>query len=394
MAPADGFTIGFRPFFSLAGLAAILFMAAWMAFYQTWLPWPGLPLSSSQWHAHSMIYGFAMAVVAGFLLTATSNWTGLPTASGKWLAALASCWLAARLSVFWSPLLAMSFDALFSLGLVYSVTRPIVLKKQRRQIAIVAKLLLLVAGNSLFYWQVCRLPGADALPQAIHWSLYGGFYLLIGLILTMARRVVPFFIERGVGYPVQLIQNRWLDLSSLSLFLLLFIIEVWWQQQHWVALLAAGLLLVNVWRLYNWHTPGIWRNPMLWSLYLACGWICVGFLLLSLRPFITMPGTAALHSFAVGGIGLITISMMCRVSLGHTGRNVRQTPRAMPLAFGLLLLAAILRSIMPGWLPSAYPLWILSAQLCWIAAFSIFSLQLIPMLWQPRIDSSPGGHSA
>jgi uncharacterized protein involved in response to NO len=114
------------------------------------------------------------------------------------------------------------------------------------------------------------------LESGLHWGVYGGLYLVIGLVLTMGRRVIPFFIERGVGYPVTLFNSKWIDMSSLVLFLALFIVELFIADKSLVPWLAGALFAVNAVRLAGWHTPGIWKKPLLWSLYVAYAFIVAG----------------------------------------------------------------------------------------------------------------------
>ncbi len=385
------FNLGFRPFFLGAAVYSLLSIALWFGLYAGQLPLV-LPagLSPSLWHAHEMVYGYALAIIAGFLLTATKNWTGMQTLNGYKLFALFMLWLLARISFFLDSsiaavYLAAFFDTGFVIALLFSVAVPIIRVKQWRQMAVLGKLLFLGVGNVLFYAGVL-----GRLEHGVQWSIYGGLYLVIGLVLTMGRRVIPGFIERGVGYPVQLRNSRLLDISSMVLFLLFFITHVFTSWQNIAAWAAGVLFLVHGIRILGWHTPGIWRRPLLWSLYASYLFIIMGFLLFFLGVYGFVLSALAIHAFSYGGIGLITVSMMARVSLGHTGRSVLEPPGGLNAVFLLLCLGAVCRVLLPMLDYSYYIKLVMISQLAWIAAFAIFLFIFIPVLIKPRIDGQFG----
>ena len=385
---ASLFSLGFRPFFLAAGLFAVLTISWWAAVFHFQLTLSVQSISPSQWHAHEMIYGYSLAVIAGFLLTAVKNWTGIQTLSGKSLFMLFGLWTATRFLFLYGDtyiLLAGVTDLLFSLLLVFYVAAPIFKVKQWKQISILSKLVLLLVANLLFYAGV--LFGLDS---GVYLGLYGGLYLVIGLILTMARRVVPFFIEAGVGYPFKAKNYRWIDISNLILFLGFFISELFLHNPAITAYLALILFALNTIRLIGWHTVGIWRKSLLWSLYLALWFINLGFLLYAGVHFFAIAKSLAIHAFSFGGIGLITLAMMSRVALGHTGRSVFDPPKVMSYAFGCLVLAAIIRVIFPILDVGHYSIWIGLSQILWVLSFAIFSFVYFPMLTRPRVDGKPG----
>lgn len=380
--------LGFRPFFLGAAIFAVVGVLAWTLVYTLAAPLPTVPLSPFKWHAHEMIYGYSLAVIAGFLLTAVRNWTGMDTVHGPPLIALLGLWAAARISMLFGGALldlAALFDILFIIALLAAVAVPIVRARQWRQAGILSKLVLMGAGSIVFY-----LGAFGHLPAGLHWGVYGGLYLVIGLILTMGRRVIPFFIERGVGYPVTLFNAKWVDISNLALFLALFIVEVFLADKTLVPWLGAALLAVNAVRLVGWHTPGIWGKPLLWSLYVAYAFIVAGFGLLALSGFAGTSRFVAVHAFAYGGIGLITLSMMVRVSLGHTGRDIHSPPRLVSHAMIVLVAGTLFRVLMPLVFPAYSLAWIAISQLLWIVAFAILVMVLLPILTAPRTDGRFG----
>jgi len=380
--------LGFRPFFLAAGGFAVISMLLWMGFYQFgWKLQPG-GLSAVTWHAHEMLFGYVMAVAAGFLLTAVKNWTGVQTLHGVPLLLLALLWLGARL-VPLIPTLPLALMALLDLGfmayLLAAVAQPVIKVRQWKQLGILSLLLVMLAANALFY-----LGALGLLLDGIRWGLYSGLYLTVALVFAMGRRVIPFFIEKGVGYPLQVRNRRWLDWAVLVLFLLFAAVEVFTPYAGLAALLAALQIPLHGLRMADWHTKGIWRKPLLWVLYLAYGWLLLGFVLQLAVYLSGVSPFLALHAFAVGGIGMVTAGMMARVTLGHSGRDVFAPPAVESWIFLLLMLGAVLRVILPLLDAAHYGLWVGLSQTLWIAAFSLFIGVHLPMLWGPRVDGRFG----
>lgn len=382
------FNRGFRPFFTGAVLFALLSMGLWTAIQGAWYHPEFSGINASQWHAHEMIYGYSLAVIAGFLLTAIRNWTGAQTLHHTPLALAFALWAIARLALTAGTrfiAVAAVADLLFALVLILACSVPVVRARQWRQMAILSKLVLLGTGNALFY------AGAfGAFEPGLRWSIYGGFYVVLALILTMMRRMIPGFTENAIQPRVKLRNALWLDMSSLVLLLVFWITEVFLRWHAVAAIASALMFLINATRAVFWHTPGIWSRPLLWSMHVSFGLIALGFLLHALSAITSLSPSLALHTFALGGIALITLSMMTRVSLGHTGRSVHAPPRITGAMFGLLLLAGALRVAGPALYPPAYASWILCAQLAWIAAFAVFAGSWLPMLSRPRVDGQPG----
>lgn len=383
------FVLGFRPFFLAAGIFAVISMAMWLANYQFGLVIPLEGLTNYHWHAHEMIYGFTIAVVAGFLLTAIKNWTGVQTIQHRPLQLLFSLWLGARLCLLFGTdylIFAMLLDLSFNLYLFIAMLQPVLRVKQWKQIGVVSKILLLAIFNTFFYLGVLGI-----LEDGVSWGIYGGVFILIALVMTMGRRVMPFFIEKGVDYPVSLKNSKLLDIASLVFFLAFAIVEVFILDRVLSSYLAAALFIVSSIRLYNWHTPGIWSSSLLWGLYTAFGFITLGFLLFALLPYSSLISRSlALHALTVGSIALITLSMMSRVTLGHTGRSIQQPSRWIGIAQGLILAGAMTRILMPMLLPDLYGSWMAITQLLWISGFSLFVLVNFSMLLSPRIDGAAG----
>jgi len=382
------FNLGFRPFFLLAGVYALISIFVWGGVYAYGWPAPRLPFSPMQWHAHEMIFGYGMAVAAGFLLTAVRNWTKLQTLHGYELAGLTALWLAARMAGWLIPgqvLLMLLLDLAFDVWLIAAIFTPILRAKQYDQIGIASKLILLMLANLCFYLGV-----SGVLEQGVAWGLYSGLYVLLALVFSMARRVLPFFIERGVGYPVQLKNRAWIDRTSIYVFLLFMIADVFWRNAPATAALAGLLFVSHTLRLVGWHTGGIWKKPLLWVLFVGYVGATFGFLLKAIAPFLSLSPSLALHAFAVGGIGIITAGMMARIALGHTGRDIQRHSRLLAPIFISLFAVYVARVLLPMIAPVHYTLWIGLAQAAWLIAFAMFVWIYVPILFKPRADGMPG----
>jgi uncharacterized protein involved in response to NO len=257
--------------------------------------------------------------------------------------------------------------------------------RQWGQAGVIAIPVLLALAHGLFYAGVLgwMTHGAQA-------GLYLGLYLVVLLIFVMGRRVVPFFITKGVDAPVSIPERAWLDQAVLISLGAFIVAEVFLTQPVLTALLALAALVFQVIRLRDWHVAGIWRKPLLWSLYLAFVWIAVGFALKAAALVVPLNPFLATHAMAYGGIGLITLGMMCRVSLGHTGRNVFDPPAAVGWMLAILVAGAVVRVLLPLAWPGQHGLWIGLSQALWIAGFALFTWTYAAMLVRPRIDGRYG----
>jgi len=382
--------LGFRPFFLFGGLFAMISVIIWFLQYHYKILLPQISnLPVVFWHGHEMVYGYGLAIIAGFLLTAVRNWTNVQTLNGWPLLLLTLLWLLARLVPFSSSSHAMSlmmvFDLSFNILLTLAVLHPIAKARQWNQSGFVLLLLLLSGTNLLFYFGM-----TGQISRGMELGLYAGLYLVIAIILMMGRRVISFFIEKGVDERIELINRRWLDISASVLLLVFIALQVFTPFHKLAAITAFVLFCLHGLRLLGWHTSGIWRKPLLWILYIAYGSITLGFAFTTLANLNYLNPVLATHAFGFGGVGLMTIGMMARVSLGHTGRNVFDPPRVLPWIFLPIILGLIVRIGLPMILPNSYSLWIGISQLLWILAFGLFCWNYIPMLIKPRIDGRFG----
>lgn len=380
------FNLGFRAFFALAGFAALLLILIWNSMFKGSL---GLSnyFSPNEWHAHEMLLGYAGAVIAGFLLTAVKNWTGQPTASGDKLAGLCLLWLYGRIVPFYAGLLPDSFIALIDFAffpvLAYQISQPILRAKNYRNLMFVGLLSLLALGNGMIHAEKLGL-----MANGTAMGLQLVIATIILLILVVAGRVFPFFTERGLS-GVLIIKKPLLDQLSIGFAALVFVLQLMEVSGTLLALAALVAGAANIARVLNWYIGKIWYVPLLWVLYVGYGWIILGFLFTVLSAYAVISPTLALHAFTLGGIGVLTLGMMARVALGHTGRALKAS-NAIALAFVLLNLAAVFRVLLPMVLPAWYNGLVYSATLAWLAAFALFVFIYLPILTSVREDGQDG----
>jgi uncharacterized protein involved in response to NO len=379
------FALGFRPFFLLAGWLAILLMAFWVSVFVGWVSFDTY-YGQIGWHSHEMIFGYTVAVIAGFLLTAVRNWTNTPTPSGLPLAGMAALWLVARLL----PLgfttiprwVIAAADLAFLPTLAVGIGVPLMRSNEKRNLIFLPLLAVLWAADSLVHADVLGLA-----PNLERKGIFLGLDVIILVIVIMGGRVIPFFTERALS----VVLKRWRIVEWLSpVSVILFLVaELFRPDSVTSASLAALAACANGARLAGWHTPRYWRVPLLWVLHLGYGWIIVGFCLKAGTAFGLIPPQFTIHAFTIGGIGVLTLGMMARVSLGHTGRTLK-VGAAMTSGFVLINLAGVVRGLLPPFFPQFFLQLIIASGAFWIAAFTIFIIVYTPILIQRRVDDRPG----
>jgi len=212
--------------------------------------------------------------------------------------------------------------------------------------------------------------------------------LVLLLVLVVTGRVIAFFTERGIDGSTP--RNReWLEQLGFAAAIALAIADLAGAPSTVVGSLCAALAIQTIARELGWHDARVWRNPILWVLHAAVLWLALGFAMRSAASFGLVAPNVALHALTVGAIGVLTLGMMSRVTLGHTGRDMR-APRTMVVAFVLLNVAAFARGIAPALWPEFHLFFVHSAAGLWILAFALFLVAHAAMLWQPRVDGRPG----
>lgn len=379
--------LAFRPFFLVGSVYALLavplWVLAWSGHEVDWQPAGGW----LAWHRHEMVFGFATAIIAGFLLTAVQTWTGQPSLSGKPLMMIALLWLGGRLAWLLDlPLwLLIALELLFLLALTVQMARLLLAVRQKRNYPIVGLLGLLMLVDGLTLAGLAS--GQDA------WQRQGALagLWLVGAIMTLiGGRVIPFFTQRGLGRVAPVKAWPWLDWALLIGTALIALLHAFgWalQPQPWIGVLFAVLGAGHLVRQVRWYDRGIWGVPLLWSLHVAMFWLaiaCGGLALWHLGMLLL--SSPWLHVFTVGSMAGLILAMIARVTLGHTGRPL-QPPTGMAAGFVLLNLGTLARVVLTQFWP-LQGMWL--AAVCWALAFGIYVWLYAPMLCQPRVDGYPG----
>ncbi|CAG8872552.1 NnrS family protein [Pseudomonas fluorescens] len=381
LAAAPVFSLGFRPFFLAgAGFAAIA-VALWAAWLYGHLSGTQPVGGMLAWHRHEMPFGFAGAIIAGFLLTAVPNWTGRPGLSGWPLIGLVLIWLLARLAWF----LPISSSLLFVMEipflplLAWVLGRDLVAACKRENYPILLMITLLAGCQALTLTGIV-LDDADLQRHGVLAALW-----LIGALMSViGGRVIPFFIQRGLNRPVAPAVNPLpgkMLMASAMLAAVSFAGGLNDVPRLWLAGLFGLMSALHMIRLWRWHDRGLWRVPLLWSLYLAYAWIVIATLAMTLwHAGLIHQQTLATHALAVGGIGGLILAMIARVSLGHTGRELKPS-RMIVAGFIVLLAAGVCRVGLVAFSTNGLAL----SALLWCTAFGLFVWRYARILWRPRL---------
>ena len=380
-------TLGFRPFYLLAAAFAAAALPVWHFAPADLLP--GEPhLAGPAWHAHEMVFGFAAAVLSGFLLTAARAWTGLLTLAGWPLAALAALWVAGRVLVVTGPALpATVVDCLFLPCVALAVALPVVRARNRRNLPVAAVPALLGGANLLFHLDHA---GLIALARANGGALLA-LDLFALLVALMAGRVIPAFTANAVP-TARPSRNRYVEIAafaSLAVLLVAGPLDPWLPGGPWLAAVAAAGALAHLVRLRLWDPAATLKEPLLWVLPLSYAWLPASLVLRALwLADAAVPQAAAFHALGAGAMGGLMLGMMTRSALGHTGRPL--AARAVELAaYVLVHLGAALRVFGPLADPAAEPHALAASALLWSAAFALFLAAYWPILTRPRLGEAP-----
>ena len=380
-------TLGFRPFYLLAGAFAAAAPPVWQFAPGDVLP--GEPyLAGPAWHAHEMVFGFAAAVLAGFLLTAARAWTGLATPTGWRLAALAALWVAGRALVATGPAIpAIAVDCLFLPCVALAVALPVVKARNRRNLPVAAVPALLGAANLLFHLDHVDL---IALSRANGGALLA-LDLFALLVTLMAGRVIPAFTANAVpeARPRRNVHVEIAAFASLAILLIAGALGEWVPGGAWLVAVAALGALAHIVRLWLWDPAATRREPLLWVLPLSYAWLPTALILRALwLADAGVPAAAAYHALGAGAIGGLMLGMMTRSALGHTGRPLA-AGRTELTAYVLVHLGAALRVFGPLAGAEAEPHALAASAVLWSGAFALFLAAYWPVLTRPRIDDAP-----
>ncbi|WP_067982471.1 NnrS family protein [Neptuniibacter pectenicola] len=377
------FNLGFRPFFLAGALSAVILITLWLVIYSRGYQ-PNYYGLGIHWHAHEMLFGFSIAIIAGFLLTAVRTWTNVQTLYGWPLAALFALWLLARLlPAFESvPHMLIALTDLAFIPLVaVSIAWPIIKSQNYKNLLFVPILLSFFIANLLVHLELMGLT-EGTLAKGIHL----GLFLIIMVISIIGGRVIPFFTEKGVA-GTQSTKYAFIERTIIPLTAL-WVISTLTHYTIVIAVLSAALGMMNLIRLWGWFSRKIFAVPLVWILQLSYLFVIIGYLFYPLSLLDLLNPSIAYHAFAVGGIGGLTLGMMSRVSLGHTGRPLAAGPM-MITAFVLLMLSALLR-ISIDIMPLSYTGTLHLSGSLWIIAWLLFLIKYTSILIKPRVDGLYG----
>lgn len=379
--------LGFRPFFFfgvvLAMLAVPLWVMALTGHIESWQPVGGW----LAWHRHELLFGFAGAIVAGFLLTAVQTWTGAPGLSGNLLLGLVVIWLLARLSwlvsmpVGWVVL----FNGLFMPLVALQMARSVWPVRQVRNYSLVVVLVALSLLELLVLYGVVQ--GNDALQRQ---GVLGGVWAVGALMSIIGGRVIPFFTQRGLLRLQQVAPVAWLEQAlQLGTAVIILTFAAGWalERNAFLGMIFIAMGIGHAVRMGRWYDSGLWKVPLLWSLHVAYAWFAVAFLAMGLWHLGWLNNMSlAVHSLTVGGMSGLILAMIARVTLGHTGRMLTP-PKAMVIGFVVFNLGALFRVF---GVEMAYSTFLWLAALCWFFSLLVYLVKYGPMLWRARVDGAPG----
>ncbi len=384
--------LGFRPFY-LAGAAwAVVGMLLWM------LQWLGLlalesHLRGVNWHMHEMIFGYAFAIVIGFLLTAVKTWTGHSTPTGARLAWMVGAWLAARVLYLtpWSQV-GIIVETLFFSMATWGIALPIYRGGNRQNFFFVLLLMLATSLNLVFHYAVI----VDSSPVDARTIALYGLDVLSFIVVVVSGRVMPMFTRNGA--PGSKPKNfAWLEITSLvGIFLtamLTAVVNALPSSPLLVALFALAAFVTGILLFVRWFLCAPFAtisNPILWVLHAALFWLPIGYLLrFASIVFSNIPASLGIHAITVGVVGGMTLAMMTRTARGHTGRVLRASTLE-TAAYLLMLTGAITRVLVPIVWPAFYIESVLVSALLWVCAFLLYLLVFTPWLTAARADGKDG----
>ncbi len=371
------FSYGFRPFFFGGAVWAAVGILLWLPQYFGELSLP-TTLAPLDWHIHEMIYGYVAAIVTGFLLTAIPNWTGRLPVNGYPLAGLAALWLAGRVAIagsaIWGAVIAGVIDIAFLATLTAVVLRELVAGKNWRNLRVLIVLGVLVVGNVVFHFEAISRGTAD-------YGIRAGIAAVIGLIMLIGGRIVPSFTHNWLvrNNPGRL-PRPFARFDALALSASAVALAMWIALPHLavsgVALMIAGVLQAV--RLARWAGDRTFADRLVLALHVGYAFVPFGFVLVGAACLWPAegPASAGLHAWATGAIGLVTLAVMTRASLGHSGHKLAASVRTQ-ITYLFVLIAALAR-IFAAFEPSSAMLY--AAGLAWVLAFGGFAAFFGPLL--------------
>lgn len=374
--------LGFRPFYLVASIFAALAIPLWVAEYAGWLA--GAYIAGPLGHAHEMLFGFALAVISGFLLTAVRNWTGRATATGGPLALLVAIWIAARVLAL-TPLrvAAAIVDVAFPLAVAIAIAIPLVQSRNRRNYFFPLLLVGIAALDLVFQLAHLGVAGADE-----RYAIQGALDVVLIVMTVMGGRVIPMFTTNGVRGSTPQRHPAIERLAPACAVALLIVDLVPSPAVLHIAVLAAGAVVLGL-RVLLWRPWQTLRAPLVWVLHAGYLWIPVYMAMRAVAEAGWIPLPIATHALTAGAIGMLTIGMMTRTARGHSGRPL-VADRFEATAYLLVGAAALTRVFVPLLVPAIYVEAIVVSGCLWSAAYAVYAVRYWPVLTRPRLDGKPG----
>jgi uncharacterized protein involved in response to NO len=373
---------GYRPFFLLGGIWAALAIALWVPMLTGVLPAPGA-FGALDWHAHALLFGYTSAVIAGFLMTAVPNWTGRFPIVGWPLAVLVGLWLLGRVAVTaplgLSPLAVALVELAFPVAPAGAIGREIVAGKNWRNLKILILFAVLILANARFHWAAA---GGYA---AGDWGARLGLAVVIMMIAVIGGRIVPSFTRNWLARLGPGALPAPMDRFDMGVMGLTLVALLAWVAQPFGAM--AGILcllagLANLARLARWQGQRTGAEPLVWVLHAGFAFVGLGFLAVGLDALGWLPGgSGPQHVWMAGAVGVMTLAVMTRASLGHAGLPLSAGRGVMGLY--LAVIGAVLARLVAGFLPGMDWILHLAAGL-WIAGFAGFAVLYWPILTRSK----------
>lgn len=375
----------FRPLFLAAGSWAILALALWLAMFlgHAQLPTRFDPLA---WHIHEMLFGFVMAAIGGFLLTAIPNWTNRPPVIGHLLALLVGLWLLGRIACLISAdlpaWLAIGVDLSFPVVLLAVAAREIIASRNWRNLPLTAFIAVFIVADLLMHLESVGV----TVPSGLGWRLAVAVPIL--LISVIGGRIIPNFTRNWLlkRHSARLpAPNDAAGIAAVGVLQTALVLWAGFPNSRAVGLLLVVSAALNAWRLVRWAGGATLAEPLLFVLHVGYGWLVVGIALLGLSLLdVGVPVASAIHALTAGAIGTMILAVMPRVTLGHTGRDL--TANRPTVAIFILINASAVMRVAASWNTARMMTLIALSGTCWIMAFGLFEVVYGPMLLTPRLE--------
>ena len=377
---------GFRPFFLLAGIHAATAIPIWLMSLQGFGPLSA-PVPALAWHAHELLFGFIVAAVAGFLLTAVPSWTASRGYAGAPLLGLAFLWIAGRLVTTFPSSLTAGMVALIDLAfipiLALTILPALIRSGNRRNFVFIGMLAGLFASNLHFH-----LAGA-----ATSEPLHLGINIILLMVAIIGGRTLPAFTSSGLkqrGIDISIRRHSWLDIAALAATLAVVIIDVVSSATIVAAVAATVAAALLALRMARWQGHRTLHEPIIWVLHVAYAWLPIGLALKAAWLFgAPIPSASWLHALTAGAFSTMILAVMSRAALGHTGREL-VAPGLIVMAYYLVGVAALMRVFGPMLFADAWRFWMMASGSLWSLAFILFVVVYAPILCRPRADGRAG----